>query len=69
MKQPVTGAGLVLPKQWFNGADEVEVRREPGLIVVVVPGHESDIRQLGTQPVVVDEDDASVHHDLYVSGT
>lgn len=68
MRSIVTEQGVVLPKQWFGGATEVEIRREGNQIVVVPCRPDDPIRQLGRDPISADVDDASVNHDRYLYG-
>ena len=57
MRSKVTEQGVLLPKQWFPGVDEVEIRQEKGQIVVV-PFHPDDpILKLGRDPITVDVQD------------
>lgn len=67
MRAKVTEDGILLPKQWFEGVNEVEIRRERDLILVEPIAAVDPILSLGTQPVVVDVDDASLHHDRYLT--
>ena len=69
MKLSVTDDGVLLPKQWFPGVSEVEVRRENGSVVIVPADAPDPIYELGTQPIKSDVDDASVNHDRYLSGS
>ena len=34
MRAKVTEAGILLPKQWFEGINEVEIRREHNVILI-----------------------------------
>jgi len=68
MRSKVTEQGVVLPKQWFEGFDEVEIRREKDQIVVVPCRPDDPITELGTHPIPVEVDDASVNHDRYLYG-
>lgn len=67
MRAKVTEDGILLPKQWFEGINEVEIRRERDLILVEPIAAVDPILSLGTQPVVVDVDDASLHHDRHLT--
>lgn len=66
MKTKVSEQGLLIPKQWLEGVDEVEIRRENNVILVVLLGAEDPISQLGQEPITTDADDASVNHDRYL---
>lgn len=65
MKIKVTEQGLVVPKEFFVGVDEVEIRKEHNLIVVV-PVSDDPIFQLGTHPVEDKVEDAAENHDQYL---
>jgi virulence-associated protein VagC len=67
MRAKVTSQGVLIPKQWFEGIDEVEIRREQALIVIEPVDAEDPIFRLGAEPIVVDVDDASIHHDPYLT--
>jgi len=68
MRSKVTESGVNLPKDWFEGAAVVEIRREEHC-VVVLPVHAADpIANLGSNPIVADVDDASTNHDRYLYG-
>src|SRR4051812_26113927 len=80
----VAEEGLVIPKDWLDGAERFEVRREDGRIVVE-PAAEaardgegpapdepekvgSIFELLGRDPVDIGITDASVRHDHYIYG-
>lgn len=65
MRTKVSESGVTLPKEWFEGAAEVDIRREEHR-VVVLPVHA--ITALGSHPIVADVDDASTNHDRYLYG-
>jgi len=67
MRAKVTHQGVLIPKQWLEGIDEVEIRQEQTRIVIEPADAEDPILHLGTEPVVVDVDDASIHHDRYLT--
>jgi hypothetical protein len=66
MRTRVTEQGVLVPKQLLEGVDEVEIRVEQDLILIVPITHADSILELGTQPITVDVDDASVNHDHYL---
>ena len=68
MRSKVTEQGVVLPKQWFPGVDEVDIRRENNRVVVVPFRGDDPILALGKDPITVDVDDASDNHDRYLYG-
>ena len=67
MKTKVTEQGVLVPKEYFKGIEEVEIRKENGLIVVV-PVTDDPILELGKRPVSDDVEDASENHDKYIYG-
>lgn len=69
MRTKVTEDGVLLPKQWFEGINEVEIRREHNLILIEPIAETDPIFSLGTHPIVDDVEDASLHHDRYLSQT
>jgi hypothetical protein len=67
MKTKVTEQGVLVPKRYFKGIEEVEIRKENNL-VVVVPVTDDPILQLGRRPVSDDIKDGSENHDKYIYG-
>ncbi|HKQ51399.1 MAG TPA: hypothetical protein VJT74_03465 [Pyrinomonadaceae bacterium] len=67
MKTKVTKEGVLVPRKFFKGIEEVEIRKENGL-VVVVPVTDDPILQLGARPVSDEVEDASENHDQYIYG-
>ena len=67
MKTKVTEQGVLVPRKYFKGIEEVEIRKENDL-VVVVPITDDPILQLGRRPVSDDVEDASENHDQYIYG-
>lgn len=65
MKTKVTEQGVLVPKKYFKGIEEVEIRKENDLILVV-PVVDDPILQLGSRPVSDDVEDASANHDQYI---
>lgn len=68
MRSKVTDQGVTLPKQWFQGVAEVEIRREDDRVVIVPVRGDDPITRLGENPVDVDVDDAAASHDRYLYG-
>lgn len=66
MKTKVTSQGVRIPKRLLEGVDEVEIRKENNLILVVPVTKEDPILELGKHPIVVDVTDASENHDRYL---
>lgn len=69
MKAKVTEQGVVIPKEFLEGIEEVEIRKENGSIVVVPTSTSDPILELGKHPVVCGAPDASEHHDKYLYGS
>lgn len=67
MKTKVTKQGVLVPKKYFKGIAEVEIRKENHL-VVVAPITEDPILQLGNRPVFDKVEDASENHGNYIHG-
>ena len=65
MKTKVTEQGVLVPKKYFKGIEEVEIRKENDL-ALVVPITDDPILQLGKRPVSDDVEDASENHDQYI---
>ena len=65
MRARVTQSGLLIPKALLEGFDEVEIRQEQQRITIIPLGIDP-IRNLGRNPLDVDETDASEHHDDYL---
>jgi hypothetical protein len=68
MRTKVTEHGVFIPKMLLEGIDEVEIRKEQNVIVVVPVTADDPILGLGKQPITLDVDDASVNHDRYLYG-
>ena len=68
MRSKVTEEGVTLPKQWFPGISEVEIRREDDRVIVVPVRADDPITKLGEHPINIDVDDASADHDRYLYG-
>jgi hypothetical protein len=68
MRTKVTEHGVLIPKLLLEGIDEVEIRKEQNVIVVVPVTADDPILGLGKQPITLDVDDASINHDRYLYG-
>ncbi len=66
MRSKVTEEGVILPRQWFPGVEEVEIRREKDRVVVQPVRPDDPIMELGRHPITTDVDDASLNHDRYL---
>ncbi len=69
MKAKVTKQGLVLPKELFGEADEVEIQKENGRIVIVPLSQVDPIVQLGQNPIKCGISDGSANHDHHLYGS
>jgi hypothetical protein len=66
MKAKVTEQGVLVPREFFGVAEEVEIRKENGVVVVLPIGDEDPIWNLGKDPITCGVTDASVNHDKYI---
>ena len=66
MKAKVTKQGLLIPKRFLEGIDEVEIHRENGSIIVTPIGSNDPVFNIGKNPIDIDITDASVNHDHYI---
>jgi hypothetical protein len=66
MRTKVTEHGVLIPKQWLEGIDEVEIRKEQNIILVLPVTADDPILELGKHPIVSDVVDASTDHDRYL---
>ena len=51
---------------WLEGIDEVDIQKTQNMIIVVPVQAEDLILNLGKQPILLDMEDASPHHDRYL---
>jgi len=65
MKTKVTEQGVIVPKKFLKGINEVEIRQDNG-VILVVPVTEDPIFALGSQPIADELAEASEHHDAYL---
>lgn len=66
MKVKVTDKGVLIPKAYFEGVEEVEVKKENGLVLIVPITDTDPILKLGKDPVACGIPDASENHDKYL---
>jgi virulence-associated protein VagC len=66
MKAKVTEQGVLIPKEFLAGIEEVEIRQEDNQIVIVPANKGDPILDLGKDPVTCGVPDASDHHDSYL---
>jgi hypothetical protein len=63
MKAKVTSEGVVIPKKYLEGIDEVEIKKENGFIIVIPIMDVDPIFGLGKNPVECGVTDALEQHD------
>ena len=68
MKLKVTEQGVVIPKEFLEGVEEVEIRKENNLIVVITTIKSDPILEMGMHPVSCGVTDASEQSDTYIYG-
>ncbi len=66
MRTKVTEDGVLIPKVWLEGIDEVEIHKEQNMIIVMPVQVDDPIFNLGKQPIILDVEDASLNHDRYL---
>jgi hypothetical protein len=66
MRTKVTENGILIPKAWLEGIDEVDIQQVQNMILVVPVQADDPILNLGKQPIRLDVEDASVNHDRYL---
>ena len=69
MKAKVTEKGVVIPKGFLEGIEEVEIRKADNLLVIVPTTKGDPILALGQHPVECGVPDASERHDQYLCGS
>ncbi|MEE9170345.1 MAG: hypothetical protein V3U73_11295 [bacterium] len=69
MKVKVTKKGVVIPRKFLEGVEEVEIRKENDLVLVVPKSGGDPILEFGKKPVACGVPDASEQHDKYLYGT
>ncbi len=69
MQAKVSEQGIVIPKDWLEGVDTVEIVREGNRIVLVPVVQDDPIWGLGTDPVTCGVTDASENLDLHLYGS
>ena len=68
LKAQVTEQGVVIPKTFLETVENVEIRKEDDLILIVPIAKQDPILDLGKRPVMCDAPDASEYHDKYIYG-
>jgi len=69
IKAKVTEQGVVIPREFLEGIEEVEIRKEDNLIVVTPASQSDPILELGKHPIACGAPDASEHPDKYIYGS
>jgi virulence-associated protein VagC len=69
MKAKVTEKGVVIPKEFLEGIEEVEIRKTDSVVVIVPTTKTNPILALGQHPVKCAAPDASERHDQYLYGS
>jgi hypothetical protein len=69
MKAKVTEKGVVIPKEFLEGIEEVEIRKTDSVVVIVPTTKTDPILALGQHPVECGAPDASERHDQYLYGS
>lgn len=68
MRTKVGKNGVLIPKDLLTGVNEVEIRKQNGVIMVIPAGKEDPIYDIGKEPVACGVADASENLDKYVYG-
>ena len=68
MKTKVTDQGVLIPRHMLGNVEEVEIRQEHDLILIMLGPAIDPVYEFGAQPIVVEVNDASVQHDRYLYG-
>lgn len=68
IKISVTAQGVLIPRQLLEGIEEVELKKENGVITLVPTVQNDPIWNLGKDPIECDVSDASEQHDKYLYG-
>jgi hypothetical protein len=66
MRTKVTENGVLIPKEWLEGIDEVDIQKTQNMIIVLPVQVDDPILDLGKQPIRLDVEDASLNHDRYL---
>lgn len=66
MKARVTEEGVVIPKEFLKGVEEVEIRQQGEVVLVLPKGKEDALLRFGRNPVACNAPDASENLDEYL---
>lgn len=69
IKARVTAQGVVIPRDFLDGIEEVEIRKDDRQIIVIPARQADPILGLGENPVSCGTPDGSENHDRYLYGT
>ena len=69
MKLKVTTEGLIIPREFLEGFEEVEIQKKNGYILIIPTTERDPILELGKHPVICGVSDASESHDKYLYGS
>ncbi len=69
MRLKVTEKGVVIPKEFLEGIQAVEIRRENDQIILTPTAEEDPIWGLGAEPTSLGISDAAENHDRYLYGS
>ena len=68
IKIKVTEQGVLIPRKFLKGIEEVEIKKENNMIVVTPTSQTDPILELGQHPIMCGVSDASEEHDRYLYG-
>ncbi len=68
MRSKVTEQGVFIPKHMLQEIEEVDIRKEQDVILVVPVVPTDPVMELGTDPITDKAQDASENHDQYLHG-
>lgn len=66
MKTRLTEQGIIIPKDMLVGIDEIENRRQAGMIIVVPVSARYHIFDIDRNPIDADITDASENQNYYI---
>jgi hypothetical protein len=66
LRTKVTAERLLITKRLLAGVDEVQIRQEQGIVIIVPVTDHDPIFTLGTDPLDLELEDAAVRHDDYL---
>jgi len=66
MRAKINDKGLLIPKRFFKGFKEAEIKKENGLILVIPINSKDPVYELGKKPISSNVKDGSTKHDKYI---